>query len=149
MDHGCWSVLLKMFPKADIPVVQISIDSTKPPQYHYNLSQQLSRLREKGILIIGSGNIVHNLRMMNPDNQDYDWAREFDERIKNLIINGDHESIINYDKIGTAARLSIPTNEHYLPLLYTLALWDRNEDIRFFNEKIDLGSISMRSLILG
>lgn len=149
LDHGSWSVLLKMFPDAYVPVLQLSIDRTQAPQYHYELAKELSFLRNHGILIIGSGNIVHNLRMMSYNLQEYDWAREFDEKIKKLIESGDHSPIIDYDSLGTAAKLSIPTNEHYLPLLYSLALWDRKEDIRFFNEKIDLASVSMRSLIIG
>ena len=148
LDHGCWSVLLPMFPKADIPVYQLSLDLAKPPSYHYNLAKQLKALRNRGVMIIGSGNIVHNLGMMQWENKAFDWALEFDAWSKERIESGDHQSLIDYDKRGQIAKLAIPTNEHYLPLLYTLALQEKGEDLTFFNEQTVMGSISMRSMII-
>lgn len=146
LDHGTWSVLCRMFPNADIPVIQLSLDRTQAPAFHYTLGKELHALRNKGVLIVGSGNIVHNLRVIAFQDKGYDWAIEFDETIKRLIQSGDHDSIIRYQNLGQAARLSIPTNEHYLPLLYILALQDKPEQIRFFADRVTLGSISMRSL---
>jgi len=147
LDHGTWSVLCRMFPKADIPVIQLSLDHTQAPEYHYALGKELRSLRNKGILIVGSGNIVHNLRMIAwQDDKPYDWAIEFDETIKQLIVSGDHDSITHYEKLGKAARLAVPTNEHYLPLLYILALQDKQEKVRFFADRMSLGSLSMRSV---
>ena len=147
LDHGTWSVLCRMFPVADIPVVQLSLDQTQPPEFHYALGRELPALRNKGVLIIGSGNFVHNLRraVFNQDGA-YDWAIEFDETIKQLVLSGDHEPIVHYQNLGQAARLSIPTNEHYLPLLYVLALQDQHEQVRFFADRVTMGSLSMRSL---
>jgi 4,5-DOPA dioxygenase extradiol len=150
LDHGSWSVLCRMFPLANVPVFQLSLDYTKPPQYHYDLAKELHALRKKGVLIIGSGNIVHNLRLIRFDNPAaFDWAQEFDLKIKQLIASGSHDSIIHYEKMGTMANLSVPSNEHYLPLLYILALQQKNESVTFFNEKTMMGSISMRSLKVG
>lgn len=150
LDHGTWSVLVKMFPKADIPVFQMSIDYTKPPQYHYDLAKEISRLRDKGVLIIGSGNIVHNLRMAKFEENPvpYDWAIEFDEKVKSLIDAGAHPDLINYKDLGTAAQLSVPTPEHYLPLLYILGLQKEQECASFFNEEMAFGSGSMRSVLI-
>lgn len=149
LDHGTWSVLLPMYPKADIPVFQLSIDYTKPPQYHYDLAKQLSSLRKKGVLIIGSGNIVHNLGRINWQGGAYDWALEFDQLSKDLISTRQHQKLINYKDLGQAAMLSIPTNDHYLPLLYVLAMQEKKEEAAFFNENVDMGSISMRSVKIG
>jgi len=149
LDHGTWSVIMPMYPQADIPVFQLSIDYTQPPQYHYDLAKQLAALRTKGVLIVGSGNIVHNLRMMDFSGKSYDWAIEFDNAIKGFIDTRNHQGVIDYDKLGNAAKLSVPTNDHYLPLLYSLALQEKNDDVKYFNEKIDLGSASMRSLVIG
>jgi 4,5-DOPA dioxygenase extradiol len=146
LDHGTWIVLRRMFPKADIPVVQLSLDRTQPPAFHYALGKELRPLRNKGIFIVGSGNIVHNLGMMIWQGKAYDWATEFDETVKQLILSGNHASIIRYQDLGKAANLSIPTNEHYLPLLYALALQDKQEQVRFFAEGVTFGSVSMRSL---
>lgn len=148
LDHGCWSVLKPMFPDADIPTFQLSLDYTQPPQYHYDLAKELKELRKKGVLILGSGNIVHNLGMVQWSGEAYDWAIEFDEKIKKMILEEDHQSIIDYHKLGKAAQLAIPTNEHYLPLLYSLALKEKNENVSFFNEKAMMGSISMRSVLI-
>ena len=149
VDHGAWSVLRRMFPYADVPVVQLSLDRTKDPAFHYGLGRELRPLREKGILIIGSGNIVHNLGRMVWEDTRYGWAVEFDEVMRRSIQYGDHARIVHYPELGEAARLSVPTNEHFLPLLYVLALQDKGEEVRFFAEKVTLGSISMRSLRIG
>ena len=149
IDHGCWSVLCKMFPEAKIPIIQLSLDKTKLPEYHYKLGKQLSTLREKNVLIIGSGNVVHNLRMIDWDDNPHDWAIEVDKIIGELILKEDHQSLINYLSIHHASKLAIPTNEHYLPFLYILAMQDENEKIEFFSDKISLGSLSMRSMIIG
>ena len=150
LDHGAWSVIKHLYPNADIPVIQMSIDYSKPAKYHYELAQQLQQLRNKGILIIGSGNIVHNLRMVAWDklNEEYafDWAKEANEKMKNYILDGDHKSLINFQSQGTAFNLAIPTPEHYMPLIYTLALKNSKEKIQLFNDKPVGGSLSMTSL---
>jgi 4,5-DOPA dioxygenase extradiol len=150
LDHGSWSILVKMYPKANISVFQMSIDYTKPAEYHYNLAKELKELRKKGVLILGSGNIVHNLRYANLSTSAtaYDWAIEFDEQSKSLIDAGDHHSLVHYEKLGKAAQLSIPTPEHYLPLLYVLGLQEEHECVEFFNEEMAFGSGSMRSLLI-
>ena len=149
LDHGTWSVLMPMFPNADVPVFQLSIDYSKPPQYHYALAKELAALRKKGVLIIGSGNIVHNLGKIDWSGKSYDWTIEFDAKIKKFIDDGNHQGVIQYEKLGTIAQLAVPTNDHYLPLLYSLALQEKNENISYFNEKCEMGSISMRSLKIG
>jgi 4,5-DOPA dioxygenase extradiol len=149
LDHGAWSVLCRMFPGADIPVVQVGLDRTKEAAFHYALGRELRGLRSQGVLILGSGNIVHNLGQIVWQDKAYDWALEFDDVIRGLILAGDHGSIVNYQSLGQAARLSVPTNEHFLPLLYLLALQDKEDAVRFFADKVTLGSISMRSLRIG
>lgn len=149
LDHGTWSILLPMYPKADIPVFQFSIDYTQPPAYHYELAKELVALRQKGVLIIGSGNIVHNLGLIRWNGQPYDWAIEFDQKIKEFMDKGDHVSVVNYLKLGKMAQLSVPTNDHFLPLIYALALQEKNDKLTYFNEKIDMGSASMRSVRIG
>jgi 4,5-DOPA dioxygenase extradiol len=149
LDHGTWTVLKRMFPKADVPVIQMSLDANIEPQKHYEISRQLKELREEGVLIIGSGNIVHNLRMARFDDSAYDWAVEFDRRIANWILQNDHDPIIHYEKGDQAAALAINTAEHYVPLLYSLALKDENESVSFFADKVMGGSISMRSVRIG
>lgn len=148
LDHGTWSFLLPMYPLADIPVYQLSLDYYKPMQYHYELARELQELRKKGVMIIGSGNIVHNLRLLNFSGKPYDWALEFDEKIKTFLLDGNHEGVIQYDKLGNAAKLSVPTYDHYLPLIYSIAQQNNNEQVFFFNEKTDLGSVSMRSFVI-
>jgi 4,5-DOPA dioxygenase extradiol len=148
LDHGTWSVLLPMYPKADIPVFQLSLDYSKPPVYHYQLAKELAVLRRKGVLIIGSGNIVHNLGMINWNGGAYDWAKQFDEEVKKRVLSKEHNDLIHYENLGRAAQLSIPTNDHYLPLLYILAMQDNKDEVSFFNENVDLGSVSMRSVKL-
>ncbi len=151
MDHGAWSVIKHLYPEADIPVIQLSIDYTKPAQYHYELAQRLSPLRNKGILIIGSGNIVHNLRLVDWRNFDkenfgHDWAVEARETINNYLINGNYHPLINYEKLTKAIQLAIPGPDHYLPLIYTLGLQQKNENLTLFNDKLVAGSLSMTSL---
>lgn len=150
LDHGAWSVIKHLYPNADIPVIQISIDYSKPAQYHYDLAKQLATLRNKGVLIIGSGNMVHNLRMVEwrrlNDTYGFDWALEANEKMKQFILHDDHQSLINYSKQGKPFQLAIPTPEHYMPLLYSLALKDKNEKISFFNDKPVAGSLTMTSV---
>jgi 4,5-DOPA dioxygenase extradiol len=151
LDHGAWTVVRRMYPEAKIPVLQFSIDYTKGPQYHYELGAELNALRSKGVLILGSGNMVHNLRMLdwqNPSNG-YDWAVEMNETFKRLIATDDHKSLIDYEKLGTPAKLSIPTPEHYLPLLYLLGMKGKNEAVSFFNDNTVMGSVSMTSVKIG
>jgi 4,5-DOPA dioxygenase extradiol len=149
LDHGAWSVLCRMFPKADIPVVQLSLDRGKAPAAHYALGRKLAGLRRKGVLIVGSGNVVHNLREIIWRDTALDWAVEFDARIAQAIRTREHDSIIHYQGFGQAASLAVPTNEHFLPLLYVLAAQDAREGVQFFAEKVTLGSMSMRSLRIG
>jgi len=151
LDHGTWSVLAKMYPDADIPTFQLSLDSRQDPAWHYELGKELKALREKGVLILGSGNIVHNLGRINwqSPNTAYDWAVEFDSKMKSFIDKGDHQGVIDYKKLGKAAQYAVPTNEHFLPLLYALAVKDEKDGISYFNENTSLGSISMRSLLIG
>lgn len=147
LDHGCWSVLKHIYPKNNIPVLQLSLNYNQPLSWHYSLAKELHTLRQKGVLIIGSGNIVHNLGIINwQTNQAYDWAIEANNKIKSLIIDDAHQQLINYTQLGSAVKLAIPTTEHYLPLLYILGLKEKNENISFFNDTIDLGSIAMTSL---
>lgn len=153
LDHGCWSVLIHLYPDADIPVIQLSLDYYQSPQYHYELAKELASLRDKGVLIIGSGNMVHNLGLvawdrLNTEDFGFDWAQEARERMKNFIAEGDHQSLINYKSQGRAFKLSIPTPEHFLPLLYALALKEESEKITFFNDKIVAGSLAMTSVII-
>ena len=149
LDHGAWAVLCQMYPKADVPVVQLSLDERKSSAFHYELGRQLRGLRKKGVLIIGSGNIVHNLREMAWEDTAYDWALEFDAQMKELILSGDHKAIVDYSRLGRSVRLAVPTLEHYLPLLYVLGAQHEADSIGFFAEKVTLGSMSMRSVRLG
>lgn len=154
LDHGAWSVIKHLYPKADIPVIQLSIDYSKPAEYHFQLAQQLSRLREKGILIIGSGNIIHNLRLVDfynfeKDDYGYDWAIEARARINSLLLDGNFQPLLEYEKQSQAFQLAIPTPEHFLPLIYTLGLKDKSEEIQLFNDKLVAGSLSMTSVRIG
>ncbi len=154
LDHGAWSVLKHLYPKADIPVIQLSIDYTKPAQYHFDLAQKLSKLRDKGILIIGSGNIVHNLGLVDfhnfhKDDYGFDWAIEARSTFNHYLLNGDFQSLINYQKESSAIQLAIPTPDHYLPLIYTLGLKQKNEELSLFNDKLLAGSLSMTSVRIG
>ncbi|SFZ89956.1 4,5-DOPA dioxygenase extradiol [Flaviramulus basaltis] len=154
LDHGTWTVLKHLFPKADIPVIQLSIDYTKDPVYHFELAKQLNSLRNKGVLIIGSGNIIHNLRLVdwknfNEDNYGYDWAIEARETINNYLLEGNYKPLLNYEKQSKALQLAIPSPDHYLPLIYTLGLQQKNENSILFNDKLLAGSLSMTSLKIG
>jgi 4,5-DOPA dioxygenase extradiol len=154
LDHGCWSVVKHLYPKADIPVIQLSMDYLQSPQYHYDLSKELSSLRKKGVLIIGSGNMVHNLGMVSWEKLEepgygYDWAIAANEKMKKLILSNDHKSLINYKLQGSAFNLAVPTPDHYLPLLYSLALKEENEKIIVFNDKAVAGSLTMTSIKIG
>ena len=154
LDHGAWSVIKHLYPKANIPVIQISIDYSKPPIYHFELAQKLQKLREKGLLIIGSGNIVHNLRMVDwanfdKDDYGYDWAIEARAAINKLLMEGNYAPLINYQDQGAAFKLAIPSPDHYLPLIYTLGLQQKSESIHLFNDKLMAGSLSMTSLKIG
>jgi 4,5-DOPA dioxygenase extradiol len=151
LDHGAWSVIKVMYPEADIPVIQLSLDYLQGPQYHYDLAKQLASLRNKGVLIIGSGNMVHNLRNLDWNSQDtgFDWALEANAKFRKLILDNDHQKLINYRNLGREVELAVPTPEHYLPLLYSLALKSENEALSFFNDKIIMGSLAMTSVRIG
>ena len=150
LDHGCWSVLKHLFPKANVPVIQLSLDYSLTPAAHYALAAQLASLRRKGVLIMGSGNIVHNLRLLNwkNPNESYSWAEEAESKIKNLILDNNHQELFNYTTLGREMQLAIPTPEHFLPLLYVLGLKEKKEQISFFNDKQVMGSISMTSVLI-
>ncbi len=151
LDHGAWSVIKHLYPRADVPVIQLSLDYEQGAQYHYDLAKELAALRRRGVLIIGSGNMVHNLRMVAWDKLDapeygYDWAIEASEKMKKFILTNDHQELINYRSQGRSFDLAIPTPEHYLPLLYALALKGDNEKVSLFNDKPVAGSLTMTSL---
>lgn len=151
LDHGSWSILKHMYPNADVPVFQLSIDINKPSAYHYDLIRNLSSLRRKGLMIIGSGNIVHNLGRLNwrtPNAEPFDWTIEFDTYVKQHLDNKNHEALINYLKVGTSAQMAVPTNDHYLPLLYVLGVQEKKEQVKYIHHSFDMGSISMRSFML-
>lgn len=153
LDHGSWTVVKHLFPQADVPVIQLSLDVNASPAQHYALAQQLKHLRHKGVLIIGSGNMVHNLRKVAWDKLDspyaYDWAIEADTKMKQWILEGDHQSLLNFRQHGKAFDLAIPTPEHYLPLLYTLGLKEEQDSISLFNDQPLGGSLTMTSVKLG
>ncbi|GGH12445.1 dioxygenase [Pedobacter zeae] len=152
LDHGTWTVVRHMYPNADIPVLQLSIDYTKSPAQHYEIAREIYALRKKGVLVIGSGNMVHNLRMLSWEminGGGYDWAIEMNDKFKNLIANGDYNALINYRNLGSDAMLAIPTPEHYLPLIYTLGMKNDKEEISFFNDKAVGGSLTMTSVLVG
>ena len=150
LDHGTWSVLKHAYPDADVPVVQLSIDGTKPPQFHYELGKRLAPLREEGVLIAGSGNVVHNLRLMKRGGgAPFDWAVRFDEKVREALATRDHRALVDFDRLGEDARLAVPTPEHYLPLLYIAGLQGEDEPMSFAVDGYDLGSISMLSAVAG
>lgn len=152
LDHGAWTVVKHMYPKADIPVLQLSMDYTKGAQYHYDLAAELYELRKKGVLILGSGNMVHNLRMMSwkmINGGGYDWTLEINEQFKKLVLAGEHQPLIAYETLGRAAAMAIPTPEHYFPLLYTLGLKNDQEAVSIFNDKAVGGSLTMTSVRIG
>ena len=153
LDHGTWSVIKHLFPKANIPVIQLSIDFTKPASYHFKLASQLISLREKGILIIGSGNIIHNLGLVdfqniNKTDYGYDWAIEARNIINKNILDGNYKSLAEYQELPKAIQLAIPTPDHYLPLIYILGLQKKGEGVTLFNDELIAGSLSMTSLII-
>lgn len=150
-DHGTWSVLRHIFPKAEIPLVQLSLHLEQPPQYHFDLGKKLSVLRDQGVLIIGSGNVVHNLKLLKWETEPkaYEWATQFDEWIKSNIRLRNYEPVINNFLDSESGRLSVPTLEHYLPLLYILGASEKNDKLRFEFEEIQNGSISMRTISFG
>jgi 4,5-DOPA dioxygenase extradiol len=155
LDHGCWSVLIQMFPDADIPVVQVSLDYTQPASFHYTLGKELAFLRSEGILILGSGNMVHNLRRMAMVSDDFnqpfafDWAMEASKTLKQLILKEDFDALVDYQSISEEMLLAAPTPEHYLPLLYSLAVKQPGDSIALFNDEILAGSVGMTSLVIG
>ncbi len=154
LDHGTWTILRHMYPEANIPVLQLSIDYNQPPQYHYELAKELAFLRKRGVLIMGSGNMVHNLRMadfarINDPEYGFDWAIEMNDVFKAKILAKDHAALIDYGKLNKAAKLAIPTPDHYYPLLYSLALQEENDQISFFNDKAVAGSLTMTSVKIG
>ena len=154
LDHGAWSVIKHLYPNADIPVIQLSLDYRMAPRYHYELAKELAKLRQKGILIIGSGNIVHNLRMvawdkLNVSDYAFDWAAEARQKINKSILEGNHQALVHYGQQGRAFELAVPTPEHFLPLLYTLALQEKNEPVHLFNDKAVAGALTMTSLKIG
>ena len=149
LDHGAWTVVRHMFPDASIPVLQLSIDYTKPASWHYELAKELANLRRRGVLILASGNMVHNLRVMNwhlPESG-FDWAIETNDIFKKHLLDGNHRALIEYEKLGAAVRMSIPTPEHYLPLIYALGLQEKSDMTTLFNDKTLMGSISMTSVL--
>jgi 4,5-DOPA dioxygenase extradiol len=150
LDHGSWTILRHLYPDADIPVLQLSLDYAKPAEEHYQMAKELAFLRDRGVLIIGSGNMVHNLRLINfRAPQSHEWARSADEKFKDLILTGEHDKLIKYETLGSDVALSVPTAEHYTPLLYALALKTKDEPVEIFNDGIDLGAISMTSVKIG
>ena len=154
LDHGAWSILLHLFPEANIPVFQLSIDFYQRMQYHLDLAKDLRSLREKGVLVIGSGNIVHNLRMSVPklqmsDPSPYDWATAFDTWVGGKIASGDYAALTNYEQIGAAGSLAVPTTDHYIPMLYTLGLADGKEEVKMVYESVEYGGLSMRTFQVG
>jgi 4,5-DOPA dioxygenase extradiol len=152
LDHGAWSVLRHVYPHAEVPVVQLSIDGTKPAEYHYEVGKRLAPLRDEGVMILGSGNLVHNIPAFirdQPSVQPYDWAQRFDATARDLMQAKDFEALVRYEKLGRDAALAVPTPDHYLPLLYVLGSSDKKEPIQFPLEGIDGGSMSMRVVQLG
>ena len=148
LDHGCWSVIRKMYPEADVPIVQLSVNGSKPPSWHFDLAKRLAPLRDEGIMVLGSGNIVHNLGMVRWDGRDYEWAPVFDKFVQERIEARDYKSLMFYDS-APGGSLAVPTNDHYLPILYPLGLRGKDEPVRFFSQDIVLGSVSMTGFISG
>ncbi len=154
LDHGAWSVIKHLYPNAEIPVIQLSIDYTKPPEYHFDLAKRLQKLREKGILIIGSGNIVHNLRMVDWKNINtvgagWDWAVEAREKTNNWLLDGNFRNLIDYQNQGIALQTAVPSPDHYLPLIYSLGLKENSDQLSLFNDELIGGSLSMTSVRIG
>ena len=148
LDHGTWSVLVKAYPAADIPVLQLSLDVTQPTAFHFELGRKLAALREEGVMVIGSGNVVHNLRRMDGQSAGYDWAVRFNEEIKQAMLENDFDVVVNYTDLGQDAALSVPTSEHFLPLLYVLGAKTGDDQLEVTTEGMELGSISMMSVVV-
>ncbi len=153
LDHGAWSVIKHLYPNADVPVIQMSLDYRQSARWHYDLAKELAALRRKGVLIVGSGNMVHNLAMVEwrrlNETFGYDWAIEASEKMKNSILSGDHQPLVNFRSQGKSFDLAIPTPEHYLPLLYTVALQEKGEEVTLFNDRALAGSLTMTSVRVG
>jgi 4,5-DOPA dioxygenase extradiol len=149
IDHGTWSVLVHMYPDRDIPVFQISIDAYAPPVVHYKIGKELNALREQGVLLFGTGNIVHNLRLVDwhQENKGFDWAYEFDEYIYKSIMNGNNENVLNYNDLGKIAKLAVPTPDHFYPLLYILGATEKGDTVSVYNKSCELGSLTMTSYL--
>ena len=149
LDHGAWGVLIAMYPAADVPIVQLSLDTSRTGSWHYGIARQLASLRDEDVLIVGSGNIVHNLRLFSfRDPEPLPWALEFDAEIQRRILAREHEALMDYDTLGPHARLAVPTPEHYFPLLYALALQENGESVTFFNARVQ-SAVSMTSVLIG
>ena len=151
IDHAAWAVLAHLYPEADVPVFELGIDPAMDPRSHYELGRHLAALRRSGILVIGSGNLVHNLRMMEyeMEAEPHDWAVEIDEKLKSLILSGDHGALVNYRDMGRNMLLAAPESDHFIPLLYVLSMQEASDGITFFHEGIQHGTISMRSFVIG
>ncbi len=152
LDHGTWSVMRHVYPKADIPIVQLSIDETQPASFHYDLGQRLAPLRDEGILLVGSGNLVHNLHAAawgQHSPKPFDWALSFESKAREYLLSGKSQPLIHYEKIGPDALLSIPTPDHYLPLLYVMGSRNTADRVQFPVEGVDMGSISMLTVEIG
>ena len=150
IDHGTWSVLCRMYPDADIPVVQLSIDFNAAPEAHFETGRKLAELRKEGVLIIGSGNVVHNLSLINWGmSGGFDWAHEFDDYVKQNILNRNFEAVVNYGKAGKCAEKAFYTPDHFYPLLYVLGAADSEDDIEVFNDSCIMGSMSMTGYLFG
>ncbi len=148
LDHGAWSILQSLFPAADVPVFQLSLNTQFTPAQHFTFAKQLAVLRTQGFMIIGSGNIVHNLRMINHDFEPPSWATEFNDYVRDALLRNDRDALIDYSLAGASATLAVPSNEHYLPLLYIAALRSSEDQLQFFNDGYDWGSISMLSVVV-
>ena len=149
LDHGTWSVLRHVYPQADVPTLQLSLDRSLSPSEHYALARELRPLRDQGILIVGSGNVVHNLQRMSPGARAFDWATQFDEWLAARLLEGDHRALLDYQELGPLARLAHPTPDHYWPLMYAIAVQDVGEPLSFFCAQTVYGSISMRGVVIG
>jgi len=151
LDHGTWSVLVHAFPDADVPVVQLSIDATQPAAFHYQLGKHLVPLRDEGVLVIGSGNVVHNLRIMNwgRAGAPFDWAVRFNDRVRELLQRGEHSPLLAYERLSQDARLAVPTPEHFLPLIYCLGMQSADDTVAFRCDNIEHGSIGMLAVTIG
>jgi 4,5-DOPA dioxygenase extradiol len=150
LDHGTWSVLRHLYPDASVPVVQLSIDGTQPPEFHHQVGRRLAPLRDEGVLVAGSGNVVHNLRLMKREGgAAFDWAVRFNDEVRKALASRDHQALIHFERLGEDARLSVPTPEHYLPLLYFAGLHREDEKLSFAVDGIEMGSLGMLTAVAG